>query len=258
MIVRHLLTALTAPLSLAVVAFVLGAIAGLCGRLFKRSRWLFKTRVFCVVTGVLVLWLFSTPVVSEWMLEGLQRQYPVLDEAHCPHADAIVVLGGAVRSPTVQDPIARLTPSSDRVWTAARLFHAGCAPIVFVSAGGEPDPDRLSVEAVSIMQLLVDLKVPASAIRNEAISTSTHQNALETRAALHGSHILLVTSGFHMPRAVLEFRRAGFVVTPAVADLRVVGHHDALATWWPSAAALETAQIAIKERLGLLWARYTG
>ena len=69
-------------------------------------------------------------------MADLEGPYPPVVAADCPRADAIVVLGGAVQPLLVGEIRPRLHRGSDRVWEAARLWHAGCAPRVLVSAGG--------------------------------------------------------------------------------------------------------------------------
>lgn len=54
-----------------------------------------------------------------------------------PDCYQAVVLGGAVQPLLVGEERPRLHRDSDRVWEAARLWHAGCAPRVLVSAGGK-------------------------------------------------------------------------------------------------------------------------
>jgi uncharacterized SAM-binding protein YcdF (DUF218 family) len=64
--------------------------------------------------------------------------------------------------------------------------------------------------------------------------------------------ILLVTSGYHLARAVRAFTAEGFEVLPAAADRRAEESDEALGRWWPSAGALADTQRALKEYLGLL------
>jgi uncharacterized SAM-binding protein YcdF (DUF218 family) len=101
-------------------------------------------------------------------------------------ADWIVLLGGE---------------SGERVIGAAELYHAGVAPQIFVTGGGD---------CVMNVERLEMAGVPAAKIAHECSAQSTYQNAIFTRAALNASNpqkVVLVTSWFHTRRALWTFQR---------------------------------------------------
>jgi uncharacterized SAM-binding protein YcdF (DUF218 family) len=123
----------------------------------------------------------------------------------CPRADAIVVLGGAVQPLLEGDVTPRLHRGSDRVRVAARLYRAGCAPRILVSAGGVIAPPVRATETEAIAGFLADPGVPASAMLLEAESRNTQGNAVFSRQMLEPmgiDRVLLVTSAWHLRRAV--------------------------------------------------------
>ena len=69
---------------------------------------------------------------------------------------------------------------------------------------------------------------------------------------------MLVTSAFHMPRAVGCFRAVGWDVVPYPADFRT----DAQAHWWPPQVAfargLQTLDFFVHEWVGMLAYWWTG
>ena len=75
-------------------------------------------------------------------------------------------------------------------------------------------------------QFLVALGVPESAIVMEGKSMNTIENMQETRALVGTGRVALVTSGYHMPRALRLARKAGLdagglsdgLAGPAVGD----------------------------------------
>ncbi|WP_295429688.1 YdcF family protein [uncultured Thiodictyon sp.] len=213
-----------------------------------------------VVGGLPVIGLASSPLVAESLMASLEGAYPPRDAAACPAADAIVLLGGAVRPRVEGDVRARLHGGSDRVWEAARLYHAGCAPRVVVSAGGRIEPPLQEPETEAIAQLLTGLGVPRSALLLESASRNTLGNAAFSRALLKPlgvDRVLLVTSAWHLRRAVAPFERAGFAVVPAGADYRSFGGCQGVQCWVPSIEALEATGLAAKEYLGY-WAQAGG
>ena len=190
--------------------------------------------------------VFSLSPVSDALM------LPLEDEARAEAAaapaccyEAIVVLGGSI-GPAVPPlrPDPELFDSSDRVWHAARLFHRGLAPRIIVSGGsyqveaGQAPPTQ--TEALAMRQFLVALGVPESAI----------ENMQETRALVGTGHVALVTSGYHMPRALRLARKAGLDAEAFPTDWQVL---PSATPWWesltPSVGALAASGIAIREYL---------
>lgn len=250
---QRLLTALVMPLPLGLGLAIAGCALGWWAR---TRRW----GLALVSGGVGILVLAASPLVAGWLMGALQADYPPRLRGDCPKADAIVLLGGAIQPWLASDVRPRLHRGSDRVWEAARLFHEGCAPLVVVSAGGVAEPLVRAPESEATAALLVDLGVPRSAIALESESRNTVANAAFTRrmlAPLGVRRVLLVTSGWHLRRAVGLFEREGFEVMPAGADYRAVGGCRGVKCWMPSAEALEETGLAIKEYLGI-WVQLGG
>lgn len=202
-------------------------------------------------TAVLWLWLWSMPVVSAWLLAKLERDSPLVPIETTVVAQAIVVLGGAIRPPTVVNNLPNLGPSANRVWHAARLYHAGKAPLLVLS-GGTDQTVYTTSEAKAMQTFLQDLGVPETATLLETASRNTKENAEFTASLLNQrgiNHVLLVTSALHMSRAVTQFEAQGLQVTPAATD------HSAqtvfgLMDWFPDAGALEDSGRGLKELVG--------
>jgi uncharacterized SAM-binding protein YcdF (DUF218 family) len=204
------------------------------------------------------LWLWSMPVMSHWLASQIENQFPQVPIASVPHAQAMVVLGGAVSPPMSGQTEIDLQSGADRVWYAARLFHAGKAPLVLLSGGGDLEHQAFS-EARAMAVFLQDLGVPAQAIALEETSRNTRQNAAFSAALLKArgvEHILLVTSALHMPRALALFKAQGLQVTPAPTDFEASQDPSSdLLAWLPDAGALNGSALAMKEWVGKLAGR---
>ncbi len=240
-----------APLGTALLLGLLGVL--LIGS--SRPHTVRRGRRLLLVAGLwLIVW--SLPVVSEslrgaWEARAGERVWQRL-----PTAQALVVLGCGVSG--AQPPL-RPEPdmgqSADRLWHAARLYHAGKVPVVVLSGGVVRTGG--GTEAQAMRQLLQDLGVPAAAIWLEDQSADTAGNAERVVRLLRARGIerpLLVTSALHMPRAVREFARAGLAVTPAPTDFEVIDPTQDLLQWLPSADALDGSGRVLKELLGWLMA----
>jgi len=214
------------------------------------------------MAGVIWIWLWATPVFSDWVRRSLEDDFPPSELASLPDADAVVVLGGAVESAVTPRLFPDLNDSADRVWHAARLFHAGKAPLVIVSGGRMPWHPDDGPEAEAMLTFLSDLGVPAERVLLEGRSSNTRENAVETRRLLEDreiDHVLLVTSALHMRRAEATFRAAGVAVVPVATDHEVVTRASStVLDYLPDAGALEGSSRAFKEYLGLFVYRLRG
>jgi uncharacterized SAM-binding protein YcdF (DUF218 family) len=123
-------------------------------------------------------------------------------------ADAIVVLGAAVRPDgTPGEPLLR------RIRHAVALYRTGAAPYLILCGGDYPGAPVS--EAAAMRTVALAAGVPAPAILMDERSANTWENAAETAALLrtHGlKRVLLVSEGFHLPRARMLFRQHGVVV----------------------------------------------
>ncbi|SDW04657.1 YdcF family protein [Thiocapsa roseopersicina] len=208
------------------------------------------------------IWLtfWSLPIVSGSARVGLEAEFPAIPIERLPHADAIVVLGGAIGTPDARRPFPTLTDSSDRLWQAARLYRAGRAPMLVLS-GGSDTAVALTSEAQAMQVFLSDMGVPPDVMLLEERSRTTLQNAEFSAVLLREEgieRVLLVTSAFHMRRAMDAFEAQGLQALPAAADHAMAPAGPG--AWIPSAGALNNAAFVIKEWVGravgrVLWSR---
>ena len=251
LIVSALLTALISPLGTALALGLLAMILGL-------MRW---RKSALLLAFVALAWLtgWSMPVTANWIQAQVSRDHPPLvsDEqiARLPRAGAIVLLGGGINPATADRPWPDLGEAADRVWQAARLWHAGRAPVIVASGGHDPQAHTQS-EAEAMRTLLLALGVPDQAILLEARSRNTRQNATDSAAVLAARDIrrvLLVTSASHMARALSHFKSAGLEVIPVAADHESIDFAD-LRRFIPTADGLELSARALKEWVGqIVW-----
>lgn len=214
------------------------------------------------------LWIWSTPFTAHALIELFRAPYPPQHIDDLPAADAIVLLGGGV-SPVSGDMIyPDMNGAADRVWHAARLYKAGKAPLIIASAGRiwgkqrKRDPNRQS-PADAMRILLKEFGVPDASIIEEGSSRSTRQNALftsEMAAGLEVRKVLLVTSYWHMDRALSAFERTGLEVIPAPSDHSGWGRKAQPTILWalPNAGALNNSSGYFREFLGYLAYRLRG
>ena len=255
-VLDKILTLLAMPLGVAVGAGLLALAALALGR----RRGAAGLTAFAVVW----LWGWSTSLATGAIIDPLADPYPVRRVETLPAAEAIVLLGGGI------DPIRGdmvypdLKGSTDRIWHAARLYHAGKAPLIIVSAGNTWGSRKRQSKADAIRMLLDALGVPDDAIVIEDSSRNTRQNAVFTEklATARGiERVLLVTSHWHLRRAEAVFRRVGLDVTPVATDYTHRGDLPGkllVFEFLPSASTLLFNTLLFKEHLGYLVYRLRG
>lgn len=241
----YVATLVISPLGSCFVGLLVAALLYRWRRGFGRSLAVFS-----------LLWLYawSTPWAAGQLSLALEWQHPPKPISDLPKADAAVVLGGGIGASGLVETglVANLSPSADRVYFAAKLFHAGKVERLLV-AGGNPLPLDHRVSEASLMhQLLLDLGVPNAAILLEATSENTQQNSENTAAMIAANgwqQVLLVTSARHMDRALGHFKQQSLTLIPAPSD------YDALMLLakpccLPNASALAVSSQLFKEVLG--------
>jgi uncharacterized SAM-binding protein YcdF (DUF218 family) len=240
-----LLAKLVLPLSAAVFLMALALLA-----LALRRRRLAGAALGAAWLG---LWLCSAPALSERLAASLEQTHPATPIADVAPADAILLLGGATKPALRPREFPELNESADRIVHAARLFHAGKAPLIVVSSGRMPWESGSPPEADGIAALLQLLGVPAAAIVRETDSANTYENCVNSKRLLDARgvrEVLLVTSALHMPRAVATCRSAGIGLRAAPTDFWVAGDETETRDLLPDIEALMVTHLALRERMG--------
>ena len=151
---------------------------------------------------VLLVVLYAGVVAMVCIREGsVLKTVPAADEY-----DAIVVLGAQVKpdgSPSVQ-----LSWRLDAAWEAWEQKHV---PVVVCGAQGKDEP---MPEAETMSMYLENKGVPAADILKDPDSFNTNQNLQNAAKLLQDlpgiQRVMIVTSDYHVPRAMALARDLGF------------------------------------------------
>ena len=241
-LLRETLVALTYPLALTLVVLLVAALA-------YALKWR-RSALVLAIAGVAWSGIWSVPNNAEWLRESLEQRHAIDTEASSPTAYAIVVLGGGGYTWISRPGVTLDNLKYSRLAAGARLYRAGRAPRVILSGGGESGRS----EARNMARGMRKFGVPEAALLLEERSRDTSTNARYTAevARQHDIHrILLVTSGVHMPRASLLFRRTGVEVVEVPVPEPTFGG-DWADRWLPSPRALWRSGRALKEYAGLI------
>lgn len=186
------------------------------------SRFNFKLSLM-LGTLTLIFYLMCTSLVADKTMGWLEQKYPPPNVEELNSADVIIMLGGgAIRDSQDVDGEGTLCASpANRLLTAVRLQKIFNLPILL--SGGQVYSDS-GAEALIALRILQTLGVPPEKILIEGKSVNTTQNAIFSAEILREKNLnkpILVTSAFHMRRAVLNFNQQGFEVIPCPTDFLV-------------------------------------
>lgn len=145
---------------------------------WNNPRWV----PYPVALALIVLLLATNGWVSNSLVRSLEWQH--LPPTEIPKADAIVVLGGAIRSKIDPRPMVDVAEPGDRVIYAAQLYQEQKAPMVIPTGGRISWLGGGFPEARDMAQLLQLMGVPESAIIEEPQALNTYENAVYVKEIL--------------------------------------------------------------------------
>jgi len=241
------------PSNLVATLFVLAAVLYLAGR--RRGA------VTTVALATVLLLVAGYSPLGNVLLLSLSERFPAW-QASGAAPDGIIVLGGGIDSDTTAARGSlELDASAERV--VAMLLLARQFPharIVYTGGSANLITDG-AAEAPVAGRLLESFGVAPGRITLEDRSRTTAENAVFTRDLVvprPGQRWLLVTSAYHMPRAMAAFRAAGFSVEAYPVDWRSRGWIDAAYPFDRLSDGLARVDLALHEWTGLLMYRLAG
>ena len=229
---KKLITHFILPPGLLVIAFAL------LGILTKR-----KLAKLLAFSFALFVYLLSIEPIKDVLYKPLEEAYPVLLK---PEGDAIVILGGGAYNTGILKE-----DSTKRLLTGFVLHKQTNLPIILsggASIGTLP-------EAEIMKGLLLTLGVDKSKIHTDVNSKDTEENAQEVKKLcerLRCRRVVLVSSAYHMRRAVLAFQKAGLEVVPYPTDFKRDMRYN-LYSLLPKMGVFADSYKALREYLGLVW-----
>jgi uncharacterized SAM-binding protein YcdF (DUF218 family) len=234
--------------------------AGLIGLALMRTKFARAGRGLISVSLVLFL-AFGLLPLGKVLIEPLEDRFPPWDAARGA-PEGIVVLGGAI-DPEFAGvrPASELNEAAERVTVIAELARRYPSAPILLSGGNRSLLHRDDSEAHIGGALLESFGVPASRLILEDQSRNTAENAALSQRLVRpkpGERWLLVTSAYHMPRAVGAFRKVGFAVEAYPVDYRTTGAADLWIPFDSMATGLRRTDIAVREWVGLLAYWVTG
>jgi uncharacterized SAM-binding protein YcdF (DUF218 family) len=230
---------LFSPFGLALFLLAVGA--------FSRWRGFRRSARAALLTAPVLLYLLAVPPVADLLLGSLEQRFPSLESP--PVGTRFVVVLGSAYGPR---PGIATTSALDeqgllRLVEGLRLVRQIPGARLVVSGGaprGQPTPAR----GYARLAHELGMEVAPGDILERGFDTSNEARELAVRFRVQPC--ILVTSAYHMPRAMALMRRAQVQAIAAPAGFRA--GNVSLLNWrsfWPSARNLQKSEAAMHEYL---------
>jgi uncharacterized SAM-binding protein YcdF (DUF218 family) len=214
-----------------------------------------------MIASIVLLAICGLSPLGYWLIYPLETRFPPWNPAQGA-PDGIIVLGGSIEadvSAAHDTPVT--TNAADRIFATAALARQYPNARIVYSGGSANLVSTDAKEADYAAKLLENLGLPKSRLIMERQSRNTQENAEFSKQLVQpksGERWLLVTSGYHMPRSIGLFRKAGFPVEPYPVDWRSAGPEALFEFTNTENAGLNRTDLAFREWLGLLAYWITG
>lgn len=228
---------------------------GLIGLFYRRRIW---GRALLALSLVL-LYVLATEPVRNALLQPLEFRYPALAVSQVSQQGAaIVLLGGGIyeRAPEFGGTDQLEKDALLRTAFAAELARRTGLPI-YASGSGDLHGGT-EAEGEIMRRWLIKWGVAPAQVEVEKLARNTWENAVNTKAMLAQrgiNKVVLVTSAWHMPRAVYSFAAQGLQVIPAPCAYLTSFRPFDMRSFLPHWHTLADSGDALHEYLGYLWYR---
>jgi len=233
------------PVGMSIVLWVCGIVL-----VRRRPRSLFG--IILILAGGLLLLIMSLPVTAHLLMRPLEiaaGTYAEPAKLSSMGVRHIVTLGGGAGSDKLT-PADRVGGDLLRVMEGVRLWrHIPDAVLVLSGMGFPPNWNN----ADFMVELPLELGIPRHALVLETRAWDTREEARLFAELVGSRRFALVTSAYHMPRAMKQFKSLGLKPVAAPCEFLTSRFPPVYACLLPDAGALKQVQMAMHEYLGLLW-----
>ena len=197
--------------------------------------------------------------IANIMIRPLEERFPKYQEDGRP-IDGIIVLSGAVDlEKSLDRDEFSLNGAAERFVRFLEMARRHPEARLVYTGGSLGDPSRS--EAQLAAEQMERLGLSTERLLIETASRTTWDNARNTKALLGAraqGRWVLITSAWHMPRAMGCFQKVGLAVIPYPVDYQTRGPIDSLRPFTIVGHGLQRLDIAVKEWLGLFGYRISG
>ncbi len=228
-ILKKIISSLIMPLSI-------GLILTLIGLLYLYKNSFKKAKIFLTI-GFLWITIIAYVPFSNLLISPLETTYKKLKNIP-KDIKYILLLGGDMEN---------------RAWELLRLHHN--LPDAKIITSGYAGRGEMP-EAIKTANILYNIGIPKSSIIIHSKPKDTKEEAIKIKQLLKDEKFILITSAYHMPRALALFKKEGLNPIAAPTDFKIKDSDKALSA--PSGNNIKKTEIAWHEYIGTLWAKLRG
>lgn len=221
-----------------------------------RTRSRIKRKRY-VWSAVFLFMIMGNSFLYEQVIEGMEWS-----PQKKAHHEVGILLGGYGEYNSQHEGL-EFFRTADRLTETAALYHEGLLEKILISSGvheeGHPEWNESKISKDYLMRI----GIPDKDILVEDRSWNTYQNALESKRLLDSlgfsSTPMLITSAFHMKRAMACFKKQGLECVPYPVDYIYDEEPGSFFSYLvPSLGIMMAWQIPIKEWVGMQVYRLKG
>lgn len=218
---------------------------------------------FAVVLSITLLWLSTCSGTAQLLSQFLLRPPPALTSDRIKELKtsktptAIMVLGGGLEPFAPEYGVSSLNHASlERLRYGVWLSRETGLPLGFSGGVGFAQPDAKPEAQIAAQIAASEFGRPLTFVEDN--SRDTRENAMRTIALLRPlgvKHVVLVTHGWHMPRALKAFETAaaGTDIRIEVAPMGLARNTETPALrWLPSGQGTTSVRNILRELAGRL------
>jgi uncharacterized SAM-binding protein YcdF (DUF218 family) len=228
-ILKKIISAMIMPLSIALLLGIIGLIYLYINK-YKQAK------IFLSISIVLVA-CFSYVPFSNILMTPLETKYKPIQDIP-KDVKYILLLGG---------------DRYNRAWEALRLYHN--IPDAKIITSGYAGRGKIP-GAIKTANLLHSIGIPYEDIIIHKEPKDTKEEAMKIKETLGKQKFFLVTSAYHMPRALALFQKEGLEPIVAPVDYKIQDSDKIVSA--PMGGILMRTEQAWHEYIGLLWSKLRG
>lgn len=237
---HKILPLLFSPMILILILFIIGTF--------------FKSKKINLL-GILIIIICSLPIFSNKLINYLEINYKPLDITEVKQADAIVVLSGMVNVMQLNDDYKyEFGGSVDRFFAGIDLIKNNKASKLVFTRGKLPWTIGIS-EGEYLKKRAIEFGVSEKKIVLTENVQNTEQEAKSIKKLFpkKNTKLILVTSAFHMQRAVKIFKSENLNVTAYPVDFKRKDNKFTFIDLIPSASSLNSTSFFVREIIGRIY-----
>ncbi len=219
-----------------IMPLTIGLIIGFIGLIYLYKNQIKKAKIFLTISIIWIAVISYTPF-SNLLIYPLENQHSTLSEIP-KDVKYILLLGG---------------DRENRGWEALRLYnHIPNSKIITSGYAGRGE----TPEAIKTANILFGLGIPKKDVLVLSSPKDTKEEAIKIKQILGDDKFILITSSYHMPRALALFKKEGLNPIIAPTDFRIKDSDKVLSV--PSGYGLYKTEQAWHEYIGLIFSKIKG